>query len=642
MDYARNIITSDNTEKNSGEASIKLDTTSGFDTWLYFPNTRDMDLDTTNMTAFEFSLRSENKNGWGGDPWVIFKDMSGRAATFRGTKQRLPEALKGWVSLSIPLGTSAIQSLAAETEKYLKIDEKRRGPAPVEWLLTAEPAFDWKHIACVEIHEDTGGYGFIMWHDGMKFVAAEPVKWWLSSLVKPDLSVTWAELYPRYPRFAVDYNHIYPELSLDEQKKKHWPDEGESVYYEVHVKNVGFRPSAPTDFVCTIDGVSAAKATVPALAPREEKVIKVPWKWKQGASKWEARVDTAGKMDEISKKNNTLAFQTDAYTLLAICEKGMTEGLDAVNSRLGSFSFEDWLRGSTVDVMNALFKHSKYDFAPQGAKIGVRVGRIVVVDKITDDTQSKLPDWLSCDGAWSYPTGSLPEYTSLANSYMWALNHELTHLLGIIDDYQLDFGGQNGSSNKINGKIFSQPDGGMMGGGHIRDNVPPAYSDMDIAGMNATYGYRRGFFGEYLFNVPDNNTLILQVDGKPLENAEVEVYQKEMNTGLMQGEPKHKGKTDSKGQFALANRPWFPIPWASPSQTPDTPPGKTLTTATGCTLKANPFGYIDVVGRNGLFMVRAKSGGKYYYEFITIGDFNCEYARGHRDHAYYRLELKPE
>jgi hypothetical protein len=638
-DYATNKVTADTSEKHTGQASIRLDTTSTADTWLCFPNTKDLDLDATQLTAFKFSLRSENKIGWGGDPGVVFRDISGKAAKFKGTKQRLIEALKGWADLTIPLGTSAIQTAAAETDKYLKTDEKTRGAAPVEWLLTVEPGFDWQHIASLEIH--TPG-GRTVWHDGMEFVGAEPARWWLSSLDKPDLSVTWAEQCPRYPRYAVDYPHMYPELSLDEQTKKHRPEKGEAICYEVHVKNVGFRRSEATDFVCTIDRKTALRTEVPALDPRKEIVVKVTWNWEQGAYPWEARVDTASKLDEISKKNNALTFQTDAYTLQAICEKGMTEGLDAVNSSLGSFSFEDWLRGQTVDTMNALFRRCKYDFAPQGAKIGVRIGRIVVVDKIAEDTAGNLPVWLACDGSWSYPTGSVPEYTSLANSFIWALNHELTHQLGIIDDYQLNFGGMHGESNKINGKMFTQPDGGMMGGGHIGDNAPPAYADMDIAAMNLTYGCRRGFFGEYLYCIPDKNTLVLAVEGQPLANAEVEVYQKDMRTGLIEGAPTQKGTTDGAGRFELMNRPWYPIEGATAEQTPDKAPGERLTTATGCVLKPNPFGYIDAAGANGLLMVRAKSGGEYYHEFIDVGHFVCEYARGHRESATYVLKMNAE
>lgn len=634
-DYATNTITSDTRQTCVGRGSIKLETTSGFDTWTYFPNTKDLDLDATDLVMLKFSLRSENKNGWSGDPWVILKDMAGRTVRYDGTSNRLHMALEEWVDYSVPLSLLA-ERMAAKTKAYLALEEKTRGPAPVLWLVTIEPGFDWKHIACFEIHEDTGGYGFIMWHDGIEFVArnGRPVRWWLSSLEKPDLSVTWAEQFPRYYRYSVDYQNVYPELSAKEQAMKRWPDDGEQIYYEVHVRNVGFARSLPTTFVCEIAGKLCHKQTIPALEPRQETIVKVPWKWKQGGYRFEASVGLEQPMDEISKKNNVLTFQTDAYALLAICEKGMTERVDEVNNAYGSFSYEDWLRGSTVDTMNRLFRHSKYDFAPEGARIGVRVGRIVIVDKIGGEAEAAIEDRLACDGAWSYPTGSVGEYTSLANSFMWALNHELTHQLGIIDDYQFDLPPQN---NKINGKGFSQPDGGMMGGGHTGTNTPPAYADIDVAGMNMTYGHRRGYFGEYLFNVPEKNTLVLLLNGKPVAGAEVEVYQKNMDSGLMDGPPVHTGKTDAAGRFVLANRPWWPIrPGASANR--PAPPER-YTTATGCTLKPNPFGYIDVVGRNGLFLIRVKQDDAWYYAFIDIGHFVCEFARGHRGAASYTLEL---
>jgi hypothetical protein len=642
---AINKVTAD-TAQQGAQSAIKLDTTAGFDTWVYFPNTKDMDLDVTNLKEFSFSLKSDNKNGWGGDPWVIFRDMSGRLATFRGTKNRLPNALKGWVDFTIPLGT-AIKSMVSETNKYLKIDERNRGTAPIEWLITnpgapgetvfvpADPNFDWEHVASFEFHADTGGGGYIMWHGNVQFVGQDnkPVKWWLSSLDKPDLSVTWAEQFPHYRPYVtfVDYTNVYPELTPEGQKMKHWPDEGENIYYEVHIRNVGFKRSKPTDFLCMIDGKEARKEKIPALNPREERIVKVSWKWKLGDYKWVAIVDTGNKLDEISKKNNTLTFPTNAYTYYNILEKGLTESLDAINNSLGSFSYEDWLRSSTVDAQNRMFENSKFDFAPDGAKIRVRVGRVFVVDEIlwdqpkeADNTTSKL-NVLSygCDGGWSYLSRSYPEFCNLANTFLWALNHELTHQLGIIDDYNLDCPAEN---NKINGKRFIQPGkAGMMGGGDIGTNTFPAYAGIDVAGMNATYGYRRGYFGEYVFNVPDQNTFILKVDGKPLAGAQVDIYQKDLNA-ILRGDPIQKGTTDSEGRFELANRP---VP-------------KTYTTATGCTLKPNPFGHIDVTGRNGLLMFRVNSGGMWYYEFIDIGYFNMEYARGHKKAATYTLEMKPE
>src|SRR5512141_2166715 len=46
-----NIVTGETSLKHDGAGSIKLDTGSGLDTWLYFPNTKDRDLDATQGQA---------------------------------------------------------------------------------------------------------------------------------------------------------------------------------------------------------------------------------------------------------------------------------------------------------------------------------------------------------------------------------------------------------------------------------------------------------------------------------------------------------------------------------------------------------------------------------------------------------------
>jgi hypothetical protein len=99
-----------------------------------------------------------------------------------------------------------------------------------------------------------------------------------------------------------------------------------------------------------------------------------------------------------------------------------------------------------------------------------------------------------------------------------------------------------------------------------------------------------------------------------------------MHTGKMDKPAVFAGKTGPQGEFPLPNRP---VP-------------KTFTTATGCTLHPNPFGYPDVVGRNGLFLIRAEVGGQWYYAFMDIGRFVVEFARGHKDAASYPIELRPE
>ena len=165
-----------------------------------------------------------------------------------------------------------------------------------------------------------------------------------------------------------------------------------------------------------------------------------------------------------------------------------------------------------------------------------------------------------------------------------------------------------------------------MGGGQIANNEYPAYADVDVAGLNLTKGNRRGFFGEYLYCMPLQNTLIVSLNGKPLANQAMEIFQKDVQSGKIDKPAVFTGKTNEKGEFPLANR-----------QVP-----KNFTTATGCSLHPNPFGYPDVVGRNGLFLIRAEIDGAWYFSFIDIGRFVVEYARGHKDAATYPVELKAE
>ena len=611
-----NIITAEEKIKQVGDASIKLYTETGFDTWVYFPNTKDLDLDCTSVGSLSFLLHTENKNGWGPDCWVIIRDMQGLSAKYSTLFNRMSLTLKEWVPYGLPLGPDAM-----------------RNAQSFGWKLELDKGFDWQHIASVEVHADTGGYGFILYLDDMRFNprGIETVKWWLSSLDKPDLTVTYAERIPRYHRYTVDYKNVYPELSEEQKKLKRYPDEGEEVKYLVHVRNEGFAQSPATDFVCTIDGQVVKKMTLEPIEPKSEKIIEVPWSWKKGAFVFNARVDTQNMLDEISKKNNFLEFQTDAYTLFAFVEKGCAEKVSEVNNRLGSFSFEDWLRSSTVDQLNWMMRESTYDFAPKGTLARCRIDGIIYVDSLKDITRDKYPQD-SSDGSWSYPERSWIEYCNLSNIYMWALCHELAHQFGIIDNYQFDLPAKN---NIANSKPFGQPDGGSMGGGRSNGRGRTHFADIDIAGYEATYCHRRGYFGEYLWNVPDKNIVRLTIDGKPVQNAEVSVYQKKFDVlpgqdktgnGTIPNTPVMTGKTDAEGRYTFENRP---VP-------------KEYTTDTGCTLKPNPFGYIDVVGRNGLLMLRANVDGKWYYGFMDIGLFNVEYARGHKKQGNYELKLLPE
>jgi hypothetical protein len=609
---AHNDISVDAQQTRDGQPAMRLSTNAGFDNWVYFPNTKDLDLNLTGVKVMHGFLRSENANGWGGDPWIIFVDMAGKQVRFDGQRRRLFDATKDWTEIIVPVGANLDAKCAEHGWKY-----------------TADPAFDWRHVACVQIHQDTDGYGYVIWYSGFEFVAEQPTRWWFSSLDMPDIAVTYAEQLPPYRRCfptEPDPKHNIPELVGEAASEKHWPDPGEKILYRVHIKNAGAAVSAKTNFVCKIDGQVAKTADIPALAPKQEMTIDVPWSWKQGPYQFIAQADTKNAMCELTEKNNALEFKTDAYMLAAVCEKDIVAPIEEVNNWYGSFCFEDWVRGATVDQMNQLFQRCRYECAPEGANISVRVGQIILVDKVTDSAGESIDKTLKLDiydGVWHYDMRALDEWRDLANDFDWALVHELTHQLGVIDNYQYDLGPD---SNLVNHKQYERGPGGIMGGGQVGDNGQPAYADVDIAGMNLTRGHRRGFYGEYLYCLPMQNTLVLTLDGKSLPDTALEVYQKDMQTGKIDTPAICTGTTDARGLFPLANRP---VP-------------KDFTTATGCALHANPFGYPDVVGRNGLFLIRAQIDGRWYYSFLDIGRFVVQYALGHRESANYVIRLQPE
>jgi hypothetical protein len=155
-----------------------------------------------------------------------------------------------------------------------------------------------------------------------------------------------AEHVPQYRRYLPcepDPKHNIPKLVGKAAAEQHWPAPGEKVTYLVYVKNAGFARSEKTDFVCTIGGKVVKTAKIPALVPKQEMQVEVTWNWKQGPYEFTAKADTRNKMCEISKKNNTLSFKTDAYALVAVCEKGIVEPIEQVNNWYGSFCFEDWV-----------------------------------------------------------------------------------------------------------------------------------------------------------------------------------------------------------------------------------------------------------------------------------------------------------
>jgi hypothetical protein len=199
----------------------------------------------------------------------------------------------------------------------------------------------------------------------------------------------------------------------------------------------------------------------------------------------------------------------------------------------------------------------------------------------------------------------------------YALLHEIGHQLGIIDIYQMDV---PPSANEVNGEgYFAQP-GLMHGCSHF-------ISPHTALAMNDWHGVRRGFFGQYLYDVPTTNKLkVLSTEGLPVPGADVTVYEyvRTADGKKIPNIPKFTGTTDEDGIYvfpnvSLADKGLF---WSD----------------TGDVLNDNPFGYIWCIGINCVFLIELEKDTKVDYVWLDITNFNIAYWQGSTEEATYEVE----
>jgi hypothetical protein len=139
---------------------------------------------------------------------------------------------------------------------------------------------------------------------------------------------------------------------------------------------------------------------------------------------------------------------------------------------------------------------------------------------------------------------------------------------------------------------------------------------VDVGGLNANLGYRRGYYGEFLYDVPKMVFVrALDASGQPMPAAKLSFFQE--NGGEFKDEaPVIEGETNAQGAFRL----------------PDRPIGEEgdVRTQTAHSLRPNPFGRIDVVGGNGAFLVRAKFAGQEEWRYLKLWEAVAAGYRGNR------------
>jgi len=449
-----------------------------------------------------------------------------------------------------------------------------------------------------------------------------------------DLDVTYIGRTPLYKAYCVEYLYDAPNqpgrpiLCPGTEEDRRWPEPGEIVTFTAHIINKGTETSPAFAYAWYIDGAEEANGTLPALAPAAETTATFRWPWAHGLSLDGQQVlgehtvrftaDPANTIAETYESNNHLEDRTDAMSFRISITPEMLEAYNTPVDPRYPFSAEDWLQ-KQVAAMNDSFATALYPATPQGAALRVRINTIEV-------TPSDLGADGGHDGAWfirdevrCVDCGYWDPETDID----WGLVHELSHQVSIIDLYAIGVYAANVFVQAGNGMPanvgFGWQGGGLMGGGDISPYTEPnRYSSHTAAGASTYAGYRNGYYGSYLFDIPGQNYLrILDSQGNPAPGVDVVLYQRTGPwdwTGHMGVDnlPDISGATDVQGIFPLPNRPAN---------------GGTLT-ANGHILHDNPFGVVDIIGNQGLFLIRLAREDHEEFHWLDITQFNLAYWLG--------------
>lgn len=453
-----------------------------------------------------------------------------------------------------------------------------------------------------------------------------------SSIVPPvvgvDLDVAYIERTPRYSAYKVSYfadqwscpypypNDRGPFLCLDNVGQKRWPVNGEVVQFIAHVFNKGSTASPPFPFVWMIDDVVVQSGVGASLAPGVEATFSLSQPWPHtldgerllGSHTIRFHVDPFGAIPEDYESNNWLSDYTQAAGLRFVIHPTTYAVLNAGCLAGVPHSAEDFIQ-EHLALMNDRLANSVYPgLAPQGSLQRVRLDKVVV-------SSNPLPGNLGFDGNWWIDSGYLCPATD-PNWRDWGLVHELGHQLGAIDlyHYNTDYYRFDNIQDRFGQPAVSRwdwPRPGIMGGGDIGTNASPAFSDHTVVGLNRNAGYRRGFYGEYQFDLPSEIRLqVLDNSGIPASGVTVRLYQRRDELWFS-GVPTIEGTTDANGIFILPNR---------------TVNGGT-TTATGHVLHDNPFGPVDVIGPHNTFFMQLRQGDHEEYGWLRVTDLNLNHWR---------------
>lgn len=451
----------------------------------------------------------------------------------------------------------------------------------------------------------------------------------------PDLDVLYISRTPRYDRYLVKYDFTSGAITSVTGGK--WPTEGEQLTYTAHVQNMGGTSASDFTYTWKINGTAVKTGASPALKANERTTFSITAPWVRASAKLiEFGITPKTPSLDVSTKNNALRLRDHDFAFRLHVEESVYDTFRRNKNMIGTYSFEDWAQAhasalnsmiTTGYAMNSL-KRQNASFQPGN----IFLDEIVIEkDWTLPRGEEHAPEDAPWDGRWGFETSEW----KTANILSWigriqgTLLHEWSHQLGMTDSGMMSFD-QGDALNQVNQTSFAVPWTDITNSDALR------YSWFTASGYASTVGYRRGFYGEYVWDIPDRTSLYFtSLDGRPLCGAQVKLFQKAYSATqknfIIDTIPEITGTTASDGQLPLPNRSAVPA-----------------RSATGHMLISNPFGNVGTDGRNGLFLIEITYKKKKYYQWFSLSELNKLYWKGNMSillpriaHTTIRIAVPP-
>ncbi len=424
-----------------------------------------------------------------------------------------------------------------------------------------------------------------------------------------DLSITYIHREPGTPswRGFVEVRDGIQELKPDAPRlKNRWPKPGAPVTFTAHIKNQGNILSGKALCIWRLDSKVLKTQNLPPVQPASGVRLRLSWKWENGQHNLSVEVKYLDPTTpDLSKKNQQIAIRTDALPFCFYVHRRVEEAFRKNINRFGSFSFADWLQAH-IYSFNHTLQESKYPAAPDGCKEQIYVDRIAYFE--TPEVLCALREKYDVNAQGTLVFSEHKDMARWAANWDAEIPHTLCDQLGFVDMSVLDL---DARASPVIG-----PDGNPLYWRYVhkpliiimKDAGDYRFSEFCVMALNRQYGRPRGFSGDFFFDMADEYILFLRDRLRyAVEGARVRVYQKARTSGIGR-QPIYEGFTDQNGCLILPNRP-------APS----------IKTALGFAQHPNPFGKIDLFGRNGLLLFEVRARGQTSYIWRDISDFNLTY-----------------